>query len=103
MRKDTGRYIKIQIRKHSKLNSNDTTDLWSPHFCGGAQNGAGRTAKSHRQTIEQESCREEEFLAKRATDGRLTIPKLTLKILERDKENSLAGAIFEVTITSQAT
>ena len=41
---------------------------------------------------------EEEFLAKTATDGRLTIPKLTMKILERDEEKSLAGTIFEVTI-----
>src|SRR5208337_3374903 len=48
--------------------------------------------------LEPESYVEEEFLAKTATDGRLTVPKLTMKILERDEEKSLAGAIFEGTI-----
>ncbi len=48
--------------------------------------------------LEQESYGEEEFLAKTATDGRLTVPKLNMKILEQKEEKSLAGAIFEVTI-----
>jgi len=48
--------------------------------------------------LEPESYREEELLAKTATDGRLTVPKLTMKILEREEEKSFTGAIFEVTI-----
>jgi len=51
------------------------------------------------KTLEPESYGEEEFLAKTAVDGRLTLPKLTMKILERDGEKSLAGTIFEVTIS----
>jgi bifunctional DNA-binding transcriptional regulator/antitoxin component of YhaV-PrlF toxin-antitoxin module len=59
----------------------------------------GELLKVTVKPIEPESYGEEEFLAKTATDGRLTIPKLTMKILEQNEEKSLAGAIFEVTIS----
>jgi bifunctional DNA-binding transcriptional regulator/antitoxin component of YhaV-PrlF toxin-antitoxin module len=58
----------------------------------------GELLKVTVKLLEPESYGEEEFLAKTSTDGRLTIPKLTMKILERQEEKSLAGAIFEVTI-----
>ena len=47
---------------------------------------------------DSENFGEEVFLAKMAADGRLTVPKLTIQILEKSEEKSLAGAIFEVTI-----
>jgi hypothetical protein len=59
----------------------------------------GELLKVTVKPLEPESYGEEEFLAKTATDGRLTVPKLTMKILERNEEKSLAGAIFEVTIS----
>jgi hypothetical protein len=31
-------------------------------------------------------------------DGRLTIPKLTLKLLQEDEEKSLEGCVLEVTV-----
>jgi hypothetical protein len=60
---------------------------------------SGELLKVTVKPLEPESYGEEEFLAKTATDGRLTVPKLTMKILEREEEKSLAGAIFEVTIS----
>ena len=42
---------------------------------------------------------EEEFLAKMAADGRLTIPKLVMEILREKEEKDLTGCIFEVTIS----
>ena len=42
---------------------------------------------------------EEEFLAKMAADGRLTVPKLTMEILQKQEEKDLTGCIFEVTIS----
>ncbi len=59
----------------------------------------GELLKVTVKPLDPESYGEEEFLAKTAVDGRLTVPKLTMKILERDGEKSLAGAIFEVTIS----
>jgi bifunctional DNA-binding transcriptional regulator/antitoxin component of YhaV-PrlF toxin-antitoxin module len=46
-----------------------------------------------------ESYEEEAFLAKMTTDGRLTVPKLTMEILKQREEKDLAGYIFEVTIS----
>jgi bifunctional DNA-binding transcriptional regulator/antitoxin component of YhaV-PrlF toxin-antitoxin module len=46
-----------------------------------------------------ESYREEEFLAKMARDGRLTVPKLTMEILKLREEKNLTGTILEVTIS----
>jgi bifunctional DNA-binding transcriptional regulator/antitoxin component of YhaV-PrlF toxin-antitoxin module len=59
----------------------------------------GEVLKVALKPLESESYEEEEFLSKTATDGRLTVPKLTIKILEQKEEKSLAGAIFEVTIS----
>jgi hypothetical protein len=41
---------------------------------------------------------DEWFLARMMKDGRLTIPKLTLKLLQEGEEESLEGPILEVTI-----
>ena len=49
--------------------------------------------------LNQEGYGEEEFLAKVAVDGPLTIPKLTMQILEQAEGKNLTGVIFEVTIT----
>jgi bifunctional DNA-binding transcriptional regulator/antitoxin component of YhaV-PrlF toxin-antitoxin module len=42
---------------------------------------------------------EEVFLAKMASDGRLTVPKLTMEVLKQREEENLTGAILEVTIS----
>ncbi|MGD0994156.1 MAG: hypothetical protein ABR909_01365 [Candidatus Bathyarchaeia archaeon] len=60
---------------------------------------SGELLKVSVKPLEPESYGEEEFLAKTAIDGRLTVPKLTMKILERKEEKSFAGAIFEATIS----
>ncbi|MGA2385808.1 MAG: hypothetical protein ABSG33_04660 [Candidatus Bathyarchaeia archaeon] len=49
--------------------------------------------------LSPESYSEEEFLAKMAADGRLTVPKLTMEILQKQEEKDLTGCIFEVTIS----
>jgi hypothetical protein len=41
---------------------------------------------------------QEEFLAKMAADGRLTIPKLTVEILQQTEDKNLTSSIIEVTI-----
>ena len=46
-----------------------------------------------------ESYQEEVFLAKMASDGRLTVPKLTLEVLKLREEKNLTGTILEVTIS----
>jgi bifunctional DNA-binding transcriptional regulator/antitoxin component of YhaV-PrlF toxin-antitoxin module len=59
----------------------------------------GELLKVSLKPLNQEGYGEEEFLAKVAVDGRLTIPKLTMQILEQAEGKNLTGAIFEVTIT----
>ncbi len=46
-----------------------------------------------------ESYQEEMFLAKMASDGRLTVPKLTMEVLKQREEKNLVGCILEVTIS----
>jgi hypothetical protein len=41
---------------------------------------------------------DEWFLARMTRDGRLTIPKLTLKLLQEGEEESLEGSVLEVTV-----
>jgi hypothetical protein len=41
---------------------------------------------------------DEWFLARMTKDGRLTILKLTLKLLQDGKEQSLEGCVLEVTV-----
>ena len=41
----------------------------------------------------------EEFLAKMAIDGRLTVPKLIMRILAEKSEKVLTGSVFEVMIS----
>jgi bifunctional DNA-binding transcriptional regulator/antitoxin component of YhaV-PrlF toxin-antitoxin module len=60
---------------------------------------AGELLKVSLKPLNQEGYGEEEFLAKVAIDGRLTIPKLTMQILEQAEGKNLTGAIFEVTIS----
>jgi hypothetical protein len=38
----------------------------------------------------------EEFYAKMGGDGRIAVPKLTLKLLQGEDEESLVGSVFEV-------
>ena len=45
-----------------------------------------------------DSFAEEKFLARMARDGRLTIPKLTLKLLQEGEGGSLEGCVLEVTV-----
>jgi hypothetical protein len=47
--------------------------------------------------VRTESWREEEFYACMGKDGRLTIPKLTLELLQREDE-SLVGYVLEITL-----
>jgi bifunctional DNA-binding transcriptional regulator/antitoxin component of YhaV-PrlF toxin-antitoxin module len=51
------------------------------------------------EPFDSESYEEEVFLAKMSGDGRLTIPKLTMQILQAREEKKLEGCIFEVTIS----
>lgn len=41
---------------------------------------------------------DEGFLARMTKDGRLTVPKLTLKLLREGEEKSLEGCVLEVTV-----
>jgi bifunctional DNA-binding transcriptional regulator/antitoxin component of YhaV-PrlF toxin-antitoxin module len=41
---------------------------------------------------------EETFYAKMNTSGRITIPKLTLELLQEDDEESLVGSVLKVEI-----
>jgi hypothetical protein len=41
---------------------------------------------------------DEWFLARMTRDGRLTIPRLTLKLLREGEEESLEGCVLEVTV-----
>ena len=49
--------------------------------------------------VNSESIDSEEFLAKMGTDGRLTIPKLSIEILAQAENKDLTGSIFEVQIS----
>jgi bifunctional DNA-binding transcriptional regulator/antitoxin component of YhaV-PrlF toxin-antitoxin module len=60
---------------------------------------AGELLKVSVEPFNSESYREEEFLAKMTCDGRLTIPKLTIEILQQREEKNLTGAILEITIS----
>jgi len=41
---------------------------------------------------------DESFLARMMRDGRLTIPRLTLKLLQEDEEEGLEGRVLKVTV-----
>jgi hypothetical protein len=84
--------FKAKLQRHNRL-AIPTLLRWSHKM------QPGELLKVTVKSLEPESYGEEEFLAKTAVDGRITVPKLTMKILERDEEKSLAGAIFEVTIS----
>jgi len=58
----------------------------------------GELLKANVRVFDSENYEEETFLAKMTSDGRLTIPKLTMEILAEREEKNLAGCIFEVTI-----
>jgi len=46
--------------------------------------------------VQTASLHEEEFYAKMGGDGRIAIPKLTLKLLQGEDEESLVGSVLEV-------
>jgi bifunctional DNA-binding transcriptional regulator/antitoxin component of YhaV-PrlF toxin-antitoxin module len=58
----------------------------------------GELLKVNIEPYDSESYQDEEFLAKMTSDGRLTIPKLTMEVLKQREEKNLTGAILEVTI-----
>jgi hypothetical protein len=41
---------------------------------------------------------DEWFLARMTKDGRLTVPKLTLKLLQESEQQNLEGSVLEVTV-----
>ena len=47
--------------------------------------------------VTSENWNEETFIARMSADGRITIPKLTLKLLQSNAE-SLSGTVLEVTL-----
>ncbi|MGD0072115.1 MAG: hypothetical protein ABSB71_11210 [Candidatus Bathyarchaeia archaeon] len=49
--------------------------------------------------FDSDSYQEGTFLAKVTSDGRLTIPKLTMEVLKQREEKNLTGCILEVTIS----
>ncbi len=59
---------------------------------------SGELLRIRLKLFEQGSYGEESFLAKTGADMRLTVPKLTMEILEKKHEKHLTGAIFEVTL-----
>jgi len=59
----------------------------------------GELLKVNIEPYDSESYQDEEFLAKMTSDGRLTIPKLTMEVLKRREEKNLTGTIIEVTIS----
>jgi bifunctional DNA-binding transcriptional regulator/antitoxin component of YhaV-PrlF toxin-antitoxin module len=60
---------------------------------------AGELLKVSVEPFNSDSYQEEEFLAKMTSDGRLTIPKLTMEVLKQREEKNLTGTILEVTIS----
>src|SRR5208283_1254441 len=55
--------------------------------------------KTNVRVFGSQNYEEETFLAKMNSDGRLTIPKLTMEILTQREEKNLTGCILEVTIS----
>ena len=58
---------------------------------------AGETFRVTVQIWGSDNFKEETFLAKTSADGRLTIPKITMKILEEMEEKKLAGGYLGCT------
>jgi bifunctional DNA-binding transcriptional regulator/antitoxin component of YhaV-PrlF toxin-antitoxin module len=57
----------------------------------------GELLKANVRVFSSENYEEETFLAKTTSDGRLTIPKLTMEILTQREEKNITGVILEVT------
>ena len=55
--------------------------------------------KTNIRVFGSQNYEEETFLAKMTSDGRLTIPKLTMDVLKQREEKNLTGCILEVTIS----
>ncbi len=55
--------------------------------------------KTNIRVFGSQNYEEETFLAKMNSDGRLTIPKLTMEILKQREEKNLTGCILEVAIS----
>jgi bifunctional DNA-binding transcriptional regulator/antitoxin component of YhaV-PrlF toxin-antitoxin module len=58
----------------------------------------GELLKANVRVFGSENYEEETFLAKMTSDGRLTIPKLTMDVLNQREQKNLTGCILEVTI-----
>ena len=54
--------------------------------------------KANVRIFGSENYEEETFLAKMASDGRFTVPKLTMDVLRKREEKNLTGCILEVTV-----
>ncbi len=59
----------------------------------------GELLRANVRVFGSENYEEETFLAKMASDGRLTVPKLTMDVLKQREEKNLTGCILEVTIS----
>ena len=57
---------------------------------------AGELLKVNVKPFNGDSFEEERFIAKMATDGRLTIPKLTMQILQEREGKNLVKAILDI-------
>jgi bifunctional DNA-binding transcriptional regulator/antitoxin component of YhaV-PrlF toxin-antitoxin module len=61
----------------------------------------GELLKANVRVFGSENYEEETFLAKMTSDGRLTVPKLTMDVLKRREEKNLTGVILEATISPE--
>lgn len=52
--------------------------------------------------LDGETYEKEEFLARMASDGRLTVPKVTIQILRQKEEKELTGILLQVEIEPTA-
>jgi len=92
------RLICVDAELASKQGCRDRITFWFLSWCGRYKIEAGELLKVNVKPLGSDYG-EKEFWAKVAVDGRLTIPKLTMQIIEQAEGKNLTGAIFEVTIT----
>jgi len=59
----------------------------------------GELLKANVRVFGSENYEEEIFLTKMTSDGRLTIPKITMNVFKQREEKNMTGCILEVTIS----
>ena len=59
----------------------------------------GELLKANVRVFGSENYEEETFLTKMTSDGRLTIPKITMNVFKQREEKNMTGCILEVTIS----